>query len=122
MEATDIFSQVEQALDLAFAALRSGNVQALESLAAAVLSSSQDLLQSAAVASVPRSRLQQVAAQVQSLREALARHAVITDQTLQALVPATQSHTYGPGMAGAGTSPYGAAPRASGRMRQVLTA
>lgn len=122
MEHVDIFGQVERELDLAFGALQAGNVQALEQLSAAVLSSSQNLLQSAAAFAVPRSRLQQVAMQVQSLREALLRHAVVTDQALQTLVPATQSHTYGAGVAGAGLSPYGAVARASGRMTEVLKA
>lgn len=122
MKPIDILSQVEQSLDLVFAALHTGDAEALNSLAAVVLSYSQDLLQSEMVVQVPRNRLKQVAAQVQSLREALVRHAVITDQALQALIPATQSHTYGSGTAGVGVSPYGAVPRASGRMRQVLIA
>lgn len=122
MEHIDIFGQVEQELDLAFGALRAGNAHALEQLTAAVLSSSQDLLQTAAQTDVPRKRLQQVAVQVQSLREAVMRHAVMTDQALQTLVPATQSHTYGSGVAGAGLSPYGAVARASGRMTEVLKA
>lgn len=122
MEHVDIFGQVERELDLAFGALQAGNVQALEQLSAAVLSSSQNLLQSAAAFAVPRSRLQQVATLVQSLREALLRHAVVTDQALQTLVPATQSHTYGAGVAGAGLSPYGAVARSSGRMTEVLKA
>jgi hypothetical protein len=83
---------------------------------------SQDLLRDPGVLSLPRARLQQVAVQVQSLREAVMRHAVMTDQALQTLVPATQSHTYGAGVAGAGLSPYGAVARASGRMTEVLKA
>lgn len=122
MEQADMLGQVEQSLDLAFGALQSGDVHALISASAAVLSCSQDALQDTATAQESRTRLVQVAAQVQSLREAIARHAVITDQALQALVPALASHTYGPGAAGAGVSPYGAAPRASGRLGQVLTA
>lgn len=121
-EQIDRLGQVEHALDLAFGALESGDVQALVSATASVLSSSQEALQGTAAAQAPRNRLKHIAAQVQSLRAAIARHAVITDQTLQVLVPALQSHTYGPGAAGAGVSPYGAAPRASGRMQQVLTA
>lgn len=122
MEQADMLSQVEQSLDLAFGALKSGDVQVLVSATAAVLSSSQTVLQGIAPAQVSRNRLEQVASQVQSLREAIARHAVVTDQALQALVPTLQSHTYGPGAAGAGASPYGAGPRASGRLRQALTA
>ena len=122
MEHIDIFGQVEQSLDLAFAALRAGDPQALTQLASAVLSSSQDLLRNAAPAEMSRSRVQHVALRVQSLREAVMRHAVVTDQALQTLVPATQSHTYGSGAAGAGISPYGAVARASGRMTAVLKA
>lgn len=122
MEHDEIFGQVERELDLAFAALRAGHAQALTQQTAAVMASSQSLLQNPSTRAVPRERLQQVALRVQALREAVLRHATMTDQALQMLVPATQSHTYGAGAAGAGMSPYGAVARASGRMGAVLKA
>lgn len=122
MEHSDILSQVECELDLAFGALRAGDSQALEQQATVVMAHSQDLLRDPGVLLLPRERLQQVAVKVQSLRAAVLRHATMTDQALQMLVPATQSHTYGSGAAGAGISPYGSVARASGRMEAVFTA
>lgn len=122
MENNEILGQVERELDLAFGALRAGNPQALMQQTTAVVASSQNLLQAPAVLALPRERLRQVAVRVQSLRAAVLRHATMTDQALQMLVPATQSHTYGVGAAGAGVSPYGAVARASGRMDAVLKA
>lgn len=122
MENNEILGQVERELDLAFGALRAGTPQALMQQTTAVVASSQNLLQAPAVLALPRERLRQVAVRVQSLRAAVLRHATMTDQALQMLVPATQSHTYGVGAAGAGVSPYGAVARASGRMDAVLKA
>lgn len=123
MEQVDISGQVEQELHLAFCALREGDAPALERLTASVLSLGQDLLQSPAAAELSLQRLQQIAARVQSLRAAVLRHAAMTDQALQMLVPAAQSHTYGAGVSGASvSSPYGAIAKASGRMGSVLTA
>jgi hypothetical protein len=122
MEHDEIFGQVERELDLAFGALFAGDAQALTLQTAAVMARSQYLLQNPVA--WPRERLLQTAMRVQSLREAVLRHAAMADQALQTLVPATQSHTYGVGAAGGGgaASPYGAVARASGRMAQVLTA
>lgn len=67
-----------------------------------------------------QSRLTRVAAALASRRESVIRHAAMTERALSALVPATQTSTYG---AVAGTQArrsYGSVGRQSGEFQTVL--
>jgi len=64
-------------------------------------------------------RLRKTAAALASCQENLARKAVLTQQTLQTLFPATRSDTYGAGPAARARQPYGSAGRQSGEFQTI---
>lgn len=64
-------------------------------------------------------RLRKTAAALASVQQNLARRAVLTQQTLQTLFPATQSDTYSVGVGARARKPYGSAGRQSGEFQAV---
>lgn len=78
------------------------------------------LVQQPAAASLTM-RLHKTAAALASCQENLARHAVLTQQSLQTLFPATKNDTYGVGVGARVRQPYGSAGRQSGEFH-VITA
>ena len=67
-----------------------------------------------------RERLKKSLAMVSSLREGVIRQSVGVDRALSALVPATQSVTYGSASYTLGHQPYGSAARHSGEFKMVV--
>ena len=67
-----------------------------------------------------RERLKKSLAMVSSLREGVIRQSVGVDRALSALVPATQSVTYGSASYTLGHQPYGSAARRSGEFKMVV--
>jgi hypothetical protein len=62
-------------------------------------------------------RLKKAAAMLSSLREGLLRQQVVVQRALSALVPATESLTYGGASGRQRAQPYGAVARQSGEFR-----
>ena len=60
-------------------------------------------------------RIQALGQGFQVLRDSLARRQALVDQALRVVVPAVQTATYG----AAAASPYGAGPKASGRLEGI---
>ena len=64
-------------------------------------------------------RVRQISVALTSCREALMRHAYITQSALSTLMPATRDNTYAPAAGNYARQPYGSAGRQSGEFRVI---
>lgn len=66
-----------------------------------------------------RNRLKKIAASLLSQRESLLRHAVLTERSLAALMPASRKETYSPASGAYAGRTYGSAGRQSGEFNSL---
>lgn len=114
------FTALEQQFGAVASALRDGDISQLESLSTQLqqmtLAFARDLEGFSALANMSSTQLRRIKALSQGfpmLRESLLRRQALVDQALRVAVPATHSQTYAAPKAG----PYGAGPKASGRIQ-----
>lgn len=114
------FVALEQQFGAVASALRDGDVSQLESLSAQLqqmtVEFARELEGFSARAKLSSTQLRRIKALSQGfpvLRESLLRRQALVDQALRVAVPATHSQTY----AATKTGPYGAGPKASGRIQ-----
>lgn len=116
------FEALEQQFGAVSSALRDGDSTQLEVLSGQLQQMTVDFaraIQDAppqnAMSATQLRRIRALGQGFQVLRESLARRQALVDQALRVVVPAVQTATYG---APTG-SPYGAGPRASGKLHGV---
>lgn len=114
------FTALEQQFGAVASALRDGDISQLESLSTQLqqmtVEFARDLEGFSALANMSSTQLRRIKALSLGfpvLRESLLRRQTLVDQALRVAVPATHSQTY----AASKTGPYGAGPKASGRIQ-----